>query len=183
MDLAVGARSRLAAYLRHYDGLIGDARTRRTFGGVVEGVIGAGSLCCARIAAFSPTLAAAGAAGEKRVRRLVGGESTKRSVLTAEALGGALQGRAVAQLAGSAEVWVALDGSDLRKPYARAMAGLMEVRPLSGAGTVPGYRTLTALGVGDRGRRGVLYHRLFSARAADFVSEPAETRWPSTRGR
>ena len=175
MELRTEERSRLAEYLAQYDPLIGDARTRRTFGGVVEGVIGAGSLCCARIAAFSPTLAAAGAAGEKRVRRLVGGESTKRSVLSEEALVGSLQGRAVRQLAGGAEVWVAVDMSDLRKPHARAMEALMEVRPLNGKGTVPGYRTITALGMGGGGRRGVLYHHLFSSQAAGFLSEPAET--------
>lgn len=151
MDLGVAGRSRLAAYLAQYDPLIGDARTRRTFGGVVEGVVGAGSLCCARIAAFSPTSAAAGAAGERRVRRMVRGETTKRSVLSEEALVGSLQGRAVQQLASSAEVWVAVDMSDLRKPYARAMEALMGVRPLSGTGTVPGYRTITALGAGGAG--------------------------------
>jgi hypothetical protein len=175
VELRTEERGLLAEFLSQYDPLIGDARTQRTFGGVVEGVIGAGSLCCARIAAFSPTLAAAGAAGEKRVRRMIQGESTKRSVLSEDALVGSLQGRAVQQLAGRDEVWVAVDMSDLRKPYARAMEALMEVRPLSGTGTVPGYRTITALGMGGGGRRGVLYHHLFSSQAAGFLSEPAET--------
>jgi len=38
---------------------------------------------------------------------------------------------------------------------------------------VPGYRTLNVLGV-TPGRRGILYHRLFSSQEAGFVSEPAQ---------
>src|SRR5258706_16227373 len=36
-----------------------------------------------------------------------------------------------------------------------------------------GYRTLNGLGF-TRGRRGILYHRLFSSEEPGFVSEPAE---------
>ena len=57
----------------------------------------------------------------------------------------------------------------VRKPYARAMEALMRVRPLQGHGTVPGYRALTALGMGGSGRRGILYHHLFSSHAPDFT--------------
>ena len=45
--------------------------------------------------------------------------------------------------------------------------------PLDGKGLVPGYRTLNVLGI-TPGRRGILYHRLFSSQAPGFVSEPAE---------
>ena len=38
---------------------------------------------------------------------------------------------------------------------------------------VPGYRTLTVLGLTPQ-HRGVLYHRLFSSTAPGFVSEPHE---------
>src|SRR5260221_1337188 len=48
----------------------------------------------------------------------------------------------------------------------------MQVRDLEGH-LVPGYRTLNVLGV-TPGRRGILYHRLFSSEEAGFVSEPAE---------
>ena len=48
----------------------------------------------------------------------------------------------------------------------------MQVRDLAGA-LVPGYRAMNVLGVRP-GRRGVLYHRLFSSTATDFVSEPAK---------
>jgi hypothetical protein len=79
----------------------------------------------------------------------------------------------VAQLTGADPIWVALDGSDLRKPHAREMAHLQPVQSLDG-GLVPGYRTLNALGIGDDGRRGLLYHRLFSSHAPDFLSESHE---------
>lgn len=79
------------------------------------------------------------------------------------------------RLRGEPHVWVVLDGSDLRKPHAQAMEGLQRVKRLEG-GTVNGYRTLNAIGLGAGGRRGLLYHRLFSSQAPDFVSEPEEVR-------
>jgi hypothetical protein len=48
----------------------------------------------------------------------------------------------------------------------------MQVKDLDGK-LVPGYRTLNVLGV-TPGRRGILYHRLFSSVAEDFDSEPME---------
>ncbi len=71
------------------------------------------------------------------------------------------------------ELWLAADCSDLRKPYATEMPYLMQVPALNGKDLVPGYRTLNVLGI-TPGRRGILYHRLFSSRAPGFVSEPAE---------
>jgi hypothetical protein len=38
---------------------------------------------------------------------------------------------------------------------------------------VSGYRTINVIGVAA-GRRGLLYHHLFSSQAPDFRSEPAE---------
>lgn len=52
------------------------------------------------------------------------------------------------------------------------MPYLMQVRDLDEK-LVPGYRTLNVIAV-TPGRRGLLYHRLFSSQAPDFVSEPAE---------
>jgi hypothetical protein len=144
-----------------------------TFGEVVQGIVGAGSLVCERIAAQSAVLAAAQDGGQ-RVSRLATGESTKRSQLDAAHLTERLRQRGVAQLASGTgdELWLIADGSDLRKPYAQAMPALMQVRDLDGD-LVPGYRTMNVLGVMP-GRRGVLYHRLFSSTEADFISEPAE---------
>jgi hypothetical protein len=105
---------------------------------------------------------------------MLDGETTTRSTLDPEHLVARLQARGVAHLAGEAAIWVALDGSDLRKPHAHAMEHLQRVKRLAGTGTVPGYRTLNALGIGTGGRRGLLYHRLFSSQAPDFVSESVE---------
>ena len=102
------------------------------------------------------------------------GETTQRSDLTPDALIARLQARGVEQLAAETAIWVALDGSDLRKPHASAMEHLQRVKRLQGRGTVPGYRTLNALGIGTSGRRGLLYQRLFSSHAPDFVSESVE---------
>jgi hypothetical protein len=104
------------------------------------------------------------------------GETTKRSELDPDRLGAKLQAHGVARLGDEADLWVIFDGSDLRKPHAEAMEHLQRVKRLEGHGTVNGYRTLNAIGLGAGGRRGLLYHRLFSSHAPDFVSEPAETR-------
>ncbi|MGE0856896.1 MAG: hypothetical protein AB7L18_12470 [Hyphomicrobiaceae bacterium] len=103
------------------------------------------------------------------------GETTQRSALTPDALTATLQAHGVERLRGEAALWVILDGSDLRKPYATAMEGLQRVKRLAGGGTVPGYCTLNAIGVGPA-KRGLLYHRLFSSQASGFVSESAEER-------
>lgn len=103
------------------------------------------------------------------------GETTKRASLDPDELIQRLQARGVAQLAGESAIWVALDGSDLRKPHAQRMEHLQRVQRLDRKGTVPGYRTLNALGIGTGGRRGLLYHRLFSSHAPDFISESVET--------
>src|SRR5262245_25635147 len=57
-------------------------------------------------------------------------------------------------------------------PSAKEMPHLMKVRALSG-GLVNGYKTLTVLGLREQ-RRAILYHRLFTSKADDFVSEPVE---------
>jgi hypothetical protein len=107
------------------------------------------------------------------VRRLVNGESTTRSELTDQQLVARMQQRALALLGEEDELWVIVDGSDIRKPHAQDMEALMKVRALRGGGLVPGYRTINAIGVA-RGKRGLLYHHLFSSKAADFVSESWE---------
>lgn len=104
------------------------------------------------------------------------GETTARSELDPERLAAKLQAHGVERLRGEAAVWVILDGSDLRKPHAGRMEHLQRVNRLEGGGTVNGYRTLNAIGVGAGGRRGLLYHRLFSSHAPGFLSEPDEER-------
>jgi hypothetical protein len=103
------------------------------------------------------------------------GTTTKRSPLDAQAIVTALQAGGVAHLQGEPSIWVIIDGSDLRKPHAAEMAYLQRVKRLQGEGTVPGYPTLNVIGLGKE-RRGLLYHRLYSSAAPDFVSAPAEVR-------
>jgi len=105
---------------------------------------------------------------------MVHGETTTRSPFDADDVIARLRTRGVEQLRGEAGIWVILDGSDLRKPYAQAMEGLQPVKRLAGSGVIPGYRTINAIGIGVE-RRGLLYHRLFSSTADDFVSESTET--------
>ncbi len=163
-----------ATYLHCFDDLIGDSRTRTTFTETVKGIIAAGSLVCQRIAAQSPVLAAV-QNGAQRIIRLLSGESTTRSpCLDAEHLTAKLRAHAVEQLARAPDddLWLIMDGSDLRKPHAHAMPHLMQVRALDGR-LVNGYRTLNVVG-NTPTHRGILYHRLFSSEAPDFISEPRE---------
>ena len=161
-------------YLEPFDTLVGDRRTWITLTETVRGIIGSGSLICQRIAARSPILSAV-KKGAQRIIRLVSAQTTKRSPnLDADHLTAQLRTTALAHLTEvqSDELWLIADGSDLRKPYAKAMPNLMKVRALDGS-LVPGYRTLTVLGLTPQ-HRGVLYHHLFSSKAPGFVSEPHE---------
>ncbi len=54
MDLVGEQASLLDAYLGEFAPLLGDRRTGRTFRATVQGILGAETLVCARIAAFSP---------------------------------------------------------------------------------------------------------------------------------
>src|SRR5215210_5037583 len=161
-------------YLAPFDHLVGDRRTWVTLTETVRGIIGSGSLVCQRIATQSPILAPV-QKGAQRIIRMVTAQTTKRSPdLDAAHLTTQLCTQAVTHLAEtpSDELWLLADGSDLRKPYASEMPHLMKVRALDKS-LIPGYRTLTVLGLTPQ-HRGVLYHRLFSSTAPDFVSEPQE---------
>jgi len=81
MDLAPVHQSLLDSYLAAFDPLTGDERTGRTFRGTVQGILGAESLTCSRIAAFSPQLSTDSTNGAQRVRRMAKGETTQRSDL------------------------------------------------------------------------------------------------------
>jgi hypothetical protein len=70
----------LTNYVSAFDDLIGEKRTRKTFGETVRGIIGAGSLLWKPIAGQSPVLSQ-GKKGAQRVIRLATGESTHRSDL------------------------------------------------------------------------------------------------------
>jgi hypothetical protein len=174
MDWLVPWDDPFSSYLSHFDHLLGDARTRTTVAETIKGIIGAGSLVCQRIAAYSPILSAAHD-GAQRISRLAHGESTKRSPnVDAEHLTAQLRLHALEQLESvpADDLWLIADGSELRKPHAQAMPHLMRVKALDGS-LVNGYRTLNVLGI-THNRRGLLYHQLFSSKAPGFVSEPHE---------
>ena len=54
MELRDAENDLLAAYLTPFAALAGDRRTARLLTATVRGIIGSESLCCSRIAAFSP---------------------------------------------------------------------------------------------------------------------------------
>jgi hypothetical protein len=114
MELRSAEADLLAAYLSPFTDLAGDRRTAHVLGETVRGIIGSESLCCARIAAFSPALAATPHA-EQRIRRMVRGETTTRSPFDADDVLARLRTRGVEQLRDESAIWVILDGSDLRK--------------------------------------------------------------------
>jgi hypothetical protein len=173
IELKEGDGEALGQYLRQgFGSLIGDRRTEQVFVGSVKGIIAAETLVCAQIGSHAPELVVS-SNGEQRVRRMVKGETTKRSSLDSEALVLKLQERGLERLKGEDEVWVIHDGSDLRKPHAHEMEALMKVKELKGDRLVNGYRTINSFGIGKRGR-GILYHRLFSSTEEGFVSEPEE---------
>jgi hypothetical protein len=163
-----------ASYLSLFEPLVGDARTRTTLHETLKGIIAAGSLVCQQIAACSPILSSAHD-GAQRISRFASRETTKRSPkLDADHLTQQLRSHALEHLVSSPadELWLIADGSDLRKPHARAMPHLMRVKDLTGS-LVNGYRTLNVIAITPN-HRGLLYHRLFSSKAPGFVSEPHE---------
>ena len=54
MELTAAEQDLLGGYLAGFASLAGDRRPRTLLGAVVQGIIGSESLCCSRIAAFSP---------------------------------------------------------------------------------------------------------------------------------
>ena len=147
--------SPFAGYLAAFLSLSGDTRTTRTFIAIIQGIIAAGSTLCQQIAAHSPHLAP-GRRRTQRVIRFVTAQSTTRSHFDADHLTARLRTRAVEHLSAAAsdELWLLIDGSDLRKPHARALPYLQKVHALDGR-LVNGYATLTVLGVTPQ-RRGIL---------------------------
>lgn len=154
MELRPAEADALASYLSYYRPLIGDYRTQTLFQGTIKGIIGSESLVCAQIAARSPELAA-WPNSPQRIRRLAMHKSTKRSTLDAGSLIGRLRQRSIEQLVNEDEIWMLVDGSDLRKQYAHEMEALQRVKTLDKKRLVNGYRTLNAVAIG-RERRGDL---------------------------
>ncbi len=168
----------LDSYLAEFASLFGDGRSRALFGAVIQGILTSGSLVCSRIAAQAPLLSKV-KHGSQRVLRFAAGESIKRSSLkgttTAKRLVDKLAQRGVASLKETptgTEVWLVLDGSDLRKPYAKDMPDLMRVRTLQG-GMCNGYCTVNVLGITPQ-QRTLLYHHLYSSKEKGHLSKSYE---------
>jgi hypothetical protein len=173
MRLEAEQEALLQGYLAAFYGLSGDQRTQVTFREIVKGIIASGSLVCQQIATGSAILSKAKEGGQ-RVSRMARGESTKRSSINDETVTAVLRERGVESLAETEgdEAWLIADGSELRKPHAQRLPDLMQVKALDGS-LVPGYRTMNVIGIVP-GRRGILYHRLFSSKEEDFLSESLE---------
>ena len=102
------------------------------------------------------------------------GETTTRSDLDPATLVARLREHGVAQLADEAAIWVAVDGVIC----ANRMPRLWSTCNGSSAWRAPGRCPATAPSMRSAlagGRRGLLYHRLFSSHAPGFVSESVET--------
>lgn len=175
----------LDEYIAQFSTLFGDKRSRTTFGAIVSGVLAAGSLVCSRIAAVAPLLSEV-RDGAQRILRFASGESTRRSEVQGTSIASRLVGRlaergvvSLQQTPCGTEIWLVLDGSDLRKPHAKEMQDLMRVRSLQGT-TVNGYRTLNVLAVTPQ-QRALLYHRLFSSKEQDHLSESHEVQTALTQ--
>ncbi len=122
----------------------------------------------ARSRVFPPGLAMV-KHGERRVRRMAGEASTKRSQLDAEHVTGVLREVGVANLLEEPELTLVLDGMELRRAGSQQQEYLMRVKALDDS-LVNGYRSFNVLWMG-RKSRGLLYHQLFSNNEPEFESE------------
>lgn len=143
MELNQNEREQSEDYLSAFEQLSGDERTRKSFNAIVYGIIGAESLRASQIARFSPGLAAV-KYGERRVRRMAGEESTKRSQLDADHVTEVLRLVGVANLLDEPELALVLDGMELRREGSRQQEYLMRVKALDGS-LVNGYRSFNVL--------------------------------------
>ena len=165
--------SSLAAFTAPYKSLLHDRRLFEGFDACVWGIIGSGSCKVSQIAANNP-LTAGTEHGERRLRRLVHGDN-KQADVSAEALGKVFSEEGAKRLKGEHEVLLVVDESDLRKPFASELAYLDTVRDLAGE-LVPGFHTLSILGIGESGVRALLYQTSFSTQAPEFISVNEEYR-------
>jgi hypothetical protein len=71
--------------------------------------------------------------GERRVRRMAEGDSTKRSRLDADQVTSILREQGVANLRAEPELELVLDGMELRRPGAHEQEYLKSVKALNGS--------------------------------------------------
>ena len=161
------AASDLKTFVSPYKRLFRDKRLFEGFQACIWGIIGSGSCRVSQMAAHNPITAHV-PHGERRLRRLLHARN-QRAEVDADALGKVLSEEGAKLLAGEQEVLLVIDESDLRKPYSRRLEYLDTVSDLSGK-SVPGYVTLSVLGIGESGQRALLYQRTFSSNDPEFKS-------------
>ncbi|PYE49980.1 hypothetical protein, partial [Deinococcus yavapaiensis] len=166
----IGALSR---HLSAYRPLFRDRRLFDGFTALTHGILASGGLRLSQIARAAPRTTCTEHA-ERRLRRLVHGGNARADVRPAR-LTRVLTELGAQRLAGSDEVLVILDESDLRKPHSHRIEHLDTVRSLDDT-LVHGFHTLTALGISSSGPRALLYHTSFSTLAPGFKSKNAEYR-------
>lgn len=160
----------LSAFLEPYHDLFRDQRLTASFDAAISGILSSGRTRIRQMARLSPALGLTSHA-ERRLRRLVHHQH-RRSDLTPEALTTRLRQQAAMRLAGSSEVIVVLDGSDLRKPHSQRLEYLDTVRDLTGK-PVSGYHTLNAIALTPDGHQTLMYHTTYSVQVPGFLSENA----------
>ncbi len=166
-------RGAFSRHLQPLRPLFGDRRLFDGFSTTLHGLLASGGLRLSQIARCAPRTTCAEHA-ERRLRRLIHNQNA-RADLRPERLTKALTDLGARRLAGSDEVLVILDESDLRQPHSERIEYLDHVRALDGT-PVRGFHTLTALGIASKGTRALLYQTSFSTLAPGFRSKNAEYR-------
>lgn len=167
---ATEALGGLSEFVQPYRPLFRDRRLFQGFESAVAGILASGTTRLRQMARVTPGTGVTPHA-ERRLRRLVHHQN-QRTELSAETLTERLQVQGAERVAGSPELIVVLDGSDLRKPHSQKLEYLDTVRDLKGH-PIPGYHTLNALGLTPEGRQTLLSHTTYSSQAPGFLSENA----------
>ncbi|MFC4425279.1 transposase [Deinococcus navajonensis] len=164
------------AFMRHlqaFEPLFRDRRLFEGFSTTVQGILASGGLRLSQIARCAPGSTCT-AHAERRLRRLVHNQNARADLRPAR-LTQVLTDLGARRMAGSDEVMVILDESDLRKPHSDHLEYLGQVRSLQRT-PVRGFHTLSAMGIASNGTRALLYQTSFSALAPEFRSKNSEYR-------
>lgn len=166
-------RGAFSRHLQPFRPLFGDRRLFVGFSTTLHGLLASGGLRLSQIARCAPRTTCTEHA-ERRLRRLIHNQNA-RADLRPIRLTETLTEVGARRMAGSDEVLVILDESDLRKPHSERLEYLDQVRSLNGS-PVRGFHTLTALGIASNRTRALLYQTSFSTLAPRFRSKNAEYR-------
>ncbi|MFD1731267.1 hypothetical protein ACFSC4_09690 [Deinococcus malanensis] len=166
-------RGAFSRHLQSFRPLFGDRRLFDGFSTTLHGILASGGLRLSQIARCAPGSTCT-AHAERRLRRLIHNQNARADLRPAR-LTELLTDLGARRMAGSDEVLVILDESDLRKPHSKRIENLDRVRALDGT-SVRGFHTLTTLGIASNGTRALLYQTSFSTLAPGFRSRNSEYR-------